>query len=498
YTVKEIAPPNGYSLNSNVQNVEVKTDEYTKVVFDNDKLASIRLKKIDYVTRKAIPNVKFKITKENGENIGEFVTDKYGEINLVNKLAPSTYLIEEIAVPGGYALDKGVRKFKLETGTEVFVEWENYPLASLEITKLDERTKKPINGVEFEILNAKKETLGKFTTDKDGRIYLESKFAQGTYYIKESKAKEGYIPNEGEKMVDLKWGKTTKVEFVNTPIFGYIEIHKVGSKNNQITGQLDGDNLAGAEFTIYDKASRKEITRVITGNNGIAKTGELPYGDYIIKETKAPSYYILNETEYEVSIKNNKETVKLEVINQSVELKTGGEKSTVKETKAGDTIRYDFNNLQNLSTVPLNDFYIHDSLPSAITATRLFTGTFNQNMKYKITYKTNKNSEFKILQDNLFTDRVYEIELTKGLQKGEYITDIRYEFDKVPVGFREVEKPFLYAKVNSNVKKNEQFTNILTVGGKYGMQTVKHEDKFTTTVIGTTSTFEGKLPKTGY
>ena len=137
-------------------------------------------------------------------------------------------------------------------------------------------------------------------------------------------------------------------------------------------------------------------------------------------------------------------------------------------------------------------------MPSAITVQRLFTGTFNQNTKYKITYKTNKNKEFKVLKDNLFTDRVYEIDLTKGLQQGEYITDIKYEFERVGVGFREVEKPFLYAKVNSNVKKNEQFTNILTVGGKYDMQTVKHEDKFTTTIISTTPTFDGKLPKTGY
>ena len=498
YTVKEIQAPAGYTLNNNVQNVEVKTDKYTGVVFENDKLGSIRLKKIDYVTRKPIANVKFKVTKENGENIGEFVTDKWGEINLVNKLEPATYLIEEIAVPTGYALDKGVRKVTIGIGGEVMVEWENYPLASLQIIKTDERTKKPISGVEFELLNSQKQSMGKFTTDKDGRIYLESKLAQGTYYIKETKAKDGYIPNDGEKMVELKWGKTTKVEFVNTPIFGQIEIHKIGKENNQVTGQLDGENLQGAEFTIYEKETGKEVTRVITNYNGIARTGELPFGEYIVKETKAPAYYVLNENEFEVSIKENKEVVKLEVENKSVDLKTGGEKSTVKETKAGDTIRYDFNNLQNLSTVPLEDFYIHDSLPTAITVTRLFTGTFNQNMKYRIVYKTNKNSEFKVLQDNLFTDRVYEIDLTKGLQKDEYITDLKYEFDSVGVGFREVEKPFLYAKVNSNVKKNEQFTNILTVGGKYDMQTVKHEDKFTTTVISTTPTFDGKLPKTGY
>ena len=498
YTVKETVAPNGYALNSNVQNVEVKSDKYTQIVFENDKLGSIRLKKIDYVTRKPIPNVKFKITKENGENVGEFVTDKWGEINLINKLEPATYLIEEMAVPTGYALDKGVRKVKIDVGTETMVEWENYPLATLDLLKIDERTKKPISGVEFELLNAKKQSMGKFTTDKDGRIYLESKLAQGTYYIKETKAKDGYIKNDGEKMVELKWGKTTKVEFVNTPIFGQIEIHKIGSKNNQITGQLDGDNLKGAEFTIYEKATGKEVTRVVTNYNGIARTGELPYGEYIVKETKAPSYYVLNENEFEVSIKENGEVVKLEVENKSVDLKTGGEKSTVKETKAGDTIRYDFNNLQNLSTVALDDFYIHESLPSAITVQRIFTGTFNQNMKYRIVYKTNKNKEFKVLKDNLFTDRVYEIDLTKGLQQGEYITDLKYEFERVGVGFREVEKPFLYAKVNSNVKKNEQFTNILTVGGKYDMQTVKHEDKFTTTVISTTPTFNGKLPKTGY
>ena len=236
YTVKETVAPNGYALNSNVQNVEVKSDKYTQVVFENDKLGSIRLKKIDYVTRKPIPNVKFKFTKENGENVGEFTTDKLGEINLINKLEPTTYLIEEMAVPQGYALDKGVRKVKIDVGTETMVEWENYPLATLDLLKIDERTKKPISGVEFELLNAKKQSMGKFITDKDGRIYLESKLAQETYYIKETKAKDGYIKNDGEKMVELKWGKTTKVDFVNTPIFGQIEIHKIGSKNNQITG----------------------------------------------------------------------------------------------------------------------------------------------------------------------------------------------------------------------------------------------------------------------
>lgn len=95
------------------------------------------------------------------------------------------------------------------------VEWENYPLASLQIIKTDERAKKPISGVEFEILNANKESMGKVTTDSNGMILLQGKFAQGTYYIKETKAKDAYVPNDSEKIVKLKWGKITKVDFVN-------------------------------------------------------------------------------------------------------------------------------------------------------------------------------------------------------------------------------------------------------------------------------------------
>ena len=105
YTIKEIVAPKGYVLNNNAQNVEVKTDKYTQVIFENDKLGSIRLKKIDFVTKNPIAGVKFKFTKANGENVGEFVTDAQGEINLVDMLEPTTYLIEEIAVPQGYALD---------------------------------------------------------------------------------------------------------------------------------------------------------------------------------------------------------------------------------------------------------------------------------------------------------------------------------------------------------------------------------------------------------
>ena len=138
------------------------------------------------------------------------------------------------------------------------------------------------------------------------------------------------------------------------------------------------------------------------------------------------------------------------------------------------------------------------SLPAdAAYITRLFTGTFNQNLNYTIYYKTNKTGSFKVLWDNLFTNKVYEIDCTKGLMAGEYITDIKYEFGTVDVGFCEVERPFIYCKTYQNLPNGYQFTNRVEVGGMYEMQKVKAEDSFTTKIYAPVVS-RGKLPKTGY
>ena len=69
---------------------------------------------------------------------------------------------------------------------------------------------------------------------------------------------------------------------------------------------------------------------------------------------------------------------------------------------------------------------------------------------------------------------------------GEYITDIKYEFGTVDVGFCEVERPFIYCKTYQNLPNGYQFTN-----------KVKAEDSFTTKIYAPVVS-RGKLPKTGY
>ena len=385
----------------------------------------------------------------------------------------------------------------LDWGDDQLIEWENYPLASIRIKKTDAETEEAIPGVKFEIYNKNKESIGTYITDSKGVISLEKMFlGDSTYYIEERENK-GYVVTKGLQTVKTKWGKTTVVELENKPILGKVIIRKTAADNNSITGNLKGDGLKGAKFTIYD-ADGKRVDVLKTDSKGFAESDWLRYGKYTMKETTSPLYFLLSDEIIRFEIEKDGQVVELERENKSTILNTHVEKSGYQETMGGSVIRYDLFNIRNNSKVSLEDFYLHESLPvDAAYITRLFTGTFNQNRNYAIYYKTNKTNGFRILKDNLFTNKVYEIDCTKCLMAGEYITDIKYMFGSVEPGFKEIERPFIYCKTYTNLPNGYRFTNRVEVGGMYEMQKVKAEDTFTTKIYAPTVN-RGKLPKTGY
>ena len=499
YVVTETAAPKGYNIDAgSSKNVQVKSGSPVTVKFENDKNATLRIVKTDIVTGKPMENVEFTIVRDDGKTYGKHYTNKLGEINLEYVFPAGTFLIRETNTLKGYALDTNVRKITLDWGDDKLIKWENYPLASIRIEKTDAETGDPIPGVKFEVFDKNKESIGVYTTDSKGIISLDKMFLGDTiYYIKEVEAKVGYVPTEDMQTMKTKWGKNTFIELENKPILGKVQIYKTAADNNPITGDLKGDGLKGAKFTIYD-ADGKKVETLKTDSKGFAESDWLRYGKYTMKETTSPLYFLLSDETIRFEIKKDGQIVEIERANQSTILNTHVEKSGYKETMGGSVIRYDLYNIQNNSKVELENFYLHESLPAdAAYITRLFTGTFNQNLNYTIYYKTNRTGAFRILQDNLFTNKVYEIDCTKGLMAGEYITDIKYEFGTVEPGFKEVERPFIYCRTYNNLPNGYQFTNRVEVGGMYEMQKVKAEDTFTTKIYAPTVD-RGKLPKTGY
>ena len=68
------------------------------------------------------------------------------------------------------------------------------------INKKDNETKQGISNNIFEIYNSKKEKIGNFTTDENGRIEISNLY-QDLYYAKEIKSNENYVLNHENECV---------------------------------------------------------------------------------------------------------------------------------------------------------------------------------------------------------------------------------------------------------------------------------------------------------
>ena len=153
----------------------------------------------------------------------------------------------------------------------------------------------------------------------------------------------------------------------------------------------------------------------------------------------------------------------------------------------------------NTSNVALDNFFWHDKMPYDVTnATAITTGTYSQRLTYRILYKTNMNG-YRVLASNLLSTNNYAFQLSGlPLMAGEVVTDIYYEFGKVPAGFQSVAKPTLTVSVSPTAVNGYQVINRADAGGQYGGTWETANASWITIVRNLTPVKRVPLPKTGY
>ena len=120
----------------------------------------------------------------------------------------------------------------------------------------------------------------------------------GNYYIREIEASEGYLLDETIYPVNFRQAqdvhqnislKSTVTETVKKQAFEIIKVSTDGTST-------ETDYVKGAEFTVklqsdidkngWDNAKTHDV--LVTDEKGYALSKELPYGTYLVKETKVP------------------------------------------------------------------------------------------------------------------------------------------------------------------------------------------------------------------
>lgn len=142
------------------------------------------------------------------------------------------------------------------------------------------------------------------TTNENGQITVNS-LSAGDYYFVETKAPDGYQSNTNLIPFTVTGQTTTPIE-VSTE--DELENSKEGSIIIQKLDALTGYRLPGAEFDVINADTNEVIGQITTDRLGYGHMYNIPYGNYILRETKAPDGYILNDKDIHFTVGDNSQT----------------------------------------------------------------------------------------------------------------------------------------------------------------------------------------------
>ena len=166
------------------------------------------------------------------------------------------------------------------------------------------------------------QTIG---VSKDGSAYkgtFTCDLPHGSFYVQEEKTSEGYILDGGKYPVTFSYSDQN-VSVVNIAANGGTAI-----ENKIIRGDIEGRKISETDVTLKnalmglfmpDETEFTESTALLTDTsdeNGVFEFKDVAYGKYIVREIKAPMGYALNTTSYPVSVKTDKQVIKLDVVNE--------------------------------------------------------------------------------------------------------------------------------------------------------------------------------------
>lgn len=324
------------------QNTTLKMKD-GEVIFENEPLHDVKIKKVDVTTGKALPGAGVKLQKKTSSGYADIATKSTGldGIAAFTGLKKGVYKIVETTAPLGYEVNpKGWsfvisgansgaaykytikdlstgKEFNTNEASDIRISDQTSP--DLKLTKRDFGTDEPLRGGEFTLMNSWGLAYPAVKADENGVINF-GPVPTGTYTLKEKSAPSGYSPYAAGWTIKIEQsGSDKKVTVTLNKQSGDSAANKEGLDGDAstkvykfTTGQtMEGINiynekkpllrvikrsrsgankpLSGAEFTLTPKGGGAPIVTKADSKGIVNIDGLQKNVEYKMKETKAPA-----------------------------------------------------------------------------------------------------------------------------------------------------------------------------------------------------------------
>lgn len=321
YSITEIAPPVGYTLDPATYTVEVEghtaageevafiaKNYQTKVKLNKVDEKGIQLEGAEFSILGAEGKRAVKVKKEGSvytySEDGDVTAITAGNAEIVG-LPVGSYILRENEAPKNYIpmedMSFHVRADLYDKALELTVENLPHEKGIAVLKESPDGTR--LKGAVFTLYKADNTEVEKVTTNKAG-VALFTGLNPGSYYIKETAAPEGYKPLDkrfdfiidanGDLRGDGFSGEGLYTLIVkNSPLEYGFKVKKVSTNDEKLV-------LPGAEFRILGGGLDRTYT---TGADGLTEQITLPIGEYTLTEMKAPEGYVINGAGRHISVK---------------------------------------------------------------------------------------------------------------------------------------------------------------------------------------------------
>ena len=474
YIISEEKAPDGYTISSeNEQRVEVISGQDATVIFRHTQVFGLQIRTTCQQTNAAVEGAVYRITDLSGATIGTYTSDSAGIAFAT--LEPGWYQIIPVSAPDGYTIpDSSPRTIEVKGDGITVTDFVVTQMSSVRVKVVDGSTGRGIYGVRLLLKNGT-QVISEYTTNNEGYITLTNEIRNGDYTLEMISAPSGYTIDSVPKSISALVGQTTEITWALYKGGGQIQAVVTSADYNKTRDLPAGSLLQGAVFEIVNADTYQLVGTMISDARGVAASSGLPIGRYMVKMVTPPSYYACSDQEVEVRLKITNDVVQTQFQCVSVNLGTEIQQKSNTTVRAGSNMRVDILKANNTSDVRLDNFNVHYKVPTdAARISTLSTGTWNQAVWYSISYKTNM-SDYRQLASNLLSTSHYQYDLSTqslGLQSGEYVTDIRLEFNTVPAGFSVVDKSALSLYVLSTVANGYKLISRAEISGQYNTTSV--------------------------